>query len=444
MNKLILKNARIVNENKIFFADVYIEDKFIAEIGSNITKPNANTIDLEGNYLLPGVIDDQVHFREPGLTHKATIATESKAAVAGGITSFIEQPNTIPNAITHEILENKYAIAKQSSYANYSFMLGGTNSNLDEILKTNKNNVAGIKLFLGSSTGNMLVDDDEALHKIFSSTQLPIALHCEDEHTIKENLEHYKSIYGENIPIEMHPLIRSDKACYLSSSKAIKLAKETGARIHIFHVSTELETHLFANNIPLENKKITSEVCIHHLWFTDKDYLTKGNLIKWNPAVKTEKDKNALWQALLNDKIDVVATDHAPHTWQEKQNNYSSCPSGAPMVQHALVAMLQMHHKHKISLEKIVEKMCHNPAKIFNIDKRGFIKEGYYADVVAVNLNKKWRVSKENILYHCKWSPMKDEEFYSKISHTFVNGNLVYENDKVFNINAGERLLFNR
>lgn len=445
MNNTLIKNAKIVNEGSIFEGDVLIEGEFIKEIGENISvKPNFTVVDAEGSYLIPGVIDDQVHFREPGLTHKGDIASESRAAIAGGITSFIEQPNTVPNAVTQELLEQKYDIASQKSFANYSFMMGGTNDNLEEILKTNPRNVAGIKLFLGSSTGNMLVDNEEVLEKIFSSTPMLIAVHCEDEATIKANLEKYKEQYGDNIPMEFHHLIRSEEACYLSSSKAIALAKKTGARLHIFHVSTAKETELFTNKIPLEDKKITAEVCIHHLWFTNEDYKTKGTLIKWNPAVKTQADKDGLWKALLDDRIDVIATDHAPHTFEEKQNPYTAAPSGAPLVQHALVAMFEAHLQGKISVEKIVEKMAHNPAKIFKIEKRGFIREGYFADLTIVNTTAPWTVNKDNVLYKCGWSPLEGTNFKSRISHTFVNGHLAYSNGKVREEHFGKRLLFER
>lgn len=446
MNTVLIKNAKIVNEGKIVEGDVLIENEFIVEIAESISPKSANCkiIDAEGNYLIPGAIDDQVHFREPGLTHKGTIETESRAAVAGGITSFIEQPNTVPNAVTQELLEEKYQIAAQTSYANYSFMMGGTNDNLEEVLKTNPRNVAGIKLFLGSSTGNMLVDNQETLEKIFSSTKMLIAVHCEDEATIKNNLEKYKAEYGEDIPVTAHHLIRSEEACYLSSSKAIELAKKTGARLHVFHLSTAKEMELFTNKIPLEEKQITAEVCIHHLWFTDEDYKTKGNFIKWNPAVKTANDRTALWEALLDDRIDVIATDHAPHTLEEKQQNYLKAPSGGPLVQHAVVAMFETFHQGKISVEKIVEKMCHNPAKIFKIEKRGFIKEGFYADLVIVNAGLPWNVKKENILAKCGWSPFEGYNFKSRISHTFVNGELVYQNFKVKDKKVGKRLLFER
>ena len=446
MNRILIKNAKIVNEGTIFQGDVLIENEFIVEIAPMISAKSSDCkiIDAEGNYLIPGAIDDQVHFREPGLTHKGDIASESRAAVAGGITSFIEQPNTIPNAVTQEILEEKYQIASQSSYANYSFMMGATNVNLEEVLKTNPRNVAGIKIFLGSSTGNMLVDNEATLEKIFSSTDMLIAVHCEDEQTIKNNLEIYKEQYGEDIPVQFHHLIRSAEACYLSSSKAIALAKKTGARLHVFHLSTAKEMDLFTNKIPLEEKKITAEVCVHHLWFTNEDYDTKGNLIKWNPAVKTANDRKALWDALLDDRIDVIATDHAPHTLEEKQQSYLKAPSGGPLVQHAVVALFEAHLQGKISVEKIVEKMAHNPAKIFKIEKRGFVKEGFYADLVIVNPGLPWSVNKSNILYKCGWSPFEDFTFKSRITHTFVNGQLVYNNFKVKEIRCGKRLLFNR
>jgi len=446
MHRILIKNARIVNEGTIFQGDVLLENEFIVEIAESISAKfsDCKIIDAEGNYLIPGAIDDQVHFREPGLTHKGNIASESRAAVAGGITSFIEQPNTIPNAVTQEILEEKYQIASQSSYANYSFMMGATNDNLEEVLKTNPRNVAGIKIFLGSSTGNMLVDNEATLEKIFSSTDMLIAVHCEDEQTIKNNLEIYKERYGEDIPVQVHHLIRSAEACYLSSSKAIALAKKTGARLHVFHLSTAKEMDLFTNKIPLEEKKITAEVCVHHLWFTNEDYDTKGNLIKWNPAVKTADDRKALWEALLDDRIDVIATDHAPHTLEEKQQSYLKAPSGGPLVQHAVVALFEAHFQGKISVEKIVEKMAHNPAKIFKIEKRGFVKEGFYADLVIVNPGLPWSVNKDNILYKCGWSPFEDFTFKSRITHTFVNGQLVYHNFKVKEIRCGKRLLFNR
>lgn len=446
MNTILIKNAQIVNEGTITNGDVLIQDDRIAEIAESISVKSADTkvIDADGCYLIPGMIDDQVHFREPGLTHKANIATESKAAAAGGITSFIEMPNTVPQATTIDLLEEKFAIAKETSWVNYSFMFGGTNDNLDEILKVDPSKVAGLKLFLGSSTGNMLVDNPETLEEIFSKTDLLISAHCEDETTIKQNMSVYVAEFGEDIPIEKHPLIRSEEACYISSSKAIELAKKTGARLHVFHLSTEKETHLFSNKKPLSEKKITAEVCVHHLWFTDQDYATKGTKIKWNPAVKTQKDKDGLWKALLDDRIDVIATDHAPHTLEEKNNNYTKAPSGGPLVQHALAALFEMHHKGFISVEKLVEKTAHNPAILFQIKDRGYIKRGYKADVVLVNPFAPWTVNKENILYKCGWSPFEGTTFKSRVTHTIVNGVLVYENGKFPNKSVPERLTFNR
>ena len=446
MSTILIKNANIVNEGKITKGDVLIEKDYIAEIDDSISVKSSNTIVIEadGCYLLPGLIDDQVHFREPGLTHKATIETESKAAVAGGITSFIEMPNTIPQATTIAKLEEKFNLAKKTSWANYSFMFGGTNDNLDEILKVDETKVAGLKLFLGSSTGDMLVDDPKVLEEIFSKTNLLISVHCEDETIISENLLKYKAKYGDDIPVKFHPKIRSEKACYLSASKAIELAKKTGARLHVFHLSTEKETHLFSKRIPLSKKKITAEVCIHHLWFTDEDYKTKGTKIKWNPAIKTKKDKKGLWKALLNGRIDVIATDHAPHTIEEKEGVYTKAPSGGPMVQHALVALLEMYHIEKISLEKIVEKTAHNPAILFQIKDRGFIRKGYKADMVLVDINAPWTVNKENILYKCGWSPFEGTTFKSRVTHTFVNGVLTYKNFKFPNRSIPERLIFNR
>ena len=442
----LIKNAKIVNEGKVFDGDILIEGEFIKEVSESISAKSADVIviDAEGNYVFPGAIDDQVHFREPGLTHKADIETESKAAIAGGITSFIEMPNTNPQTTTVEKLEEKFEIAAQKAYANYSFMFGGTNDNLEEILKVDPKGVAGLKLFLGSSTGNMLVDDPKILEKIFSSTDMVISVHCEDEATIRKNLQDHIDKYGEAIPIEKHPIIRSEEACYLSSSSAIELAKKTGARLHVFHLSTGKETNLFTNKIPLKDKKITSEVCIHHLWFSDEDYKKKGTYIKWNPAVKTASDRDQLWEALLDDRIDVIATDHAPHTLDEKASVYTKAPSGGPLVQHALVAMLEMYHKDKISLPKIAEKMSHNPAILFDVDKRGYIKEGFYADLVIVDVNNPWTVNKDNILYKCGWSPFEGTTFKSRITHTILNGTLVYNNFKVLNVKAAKRLTFDR
>ena len=444
MERTIIKNAKIVNEGVVFESDILIEDNYIAKIDADINHPNAKIIDAQGKYVLPGVIDDQVHFREPGLTHKGNIATESRAAISGGITTFMEQPNTNPQTTTVEKLEAKFAVAKETSFANYSFLFGGTNDNLEELKKLDKNACSGVKLFLGSSTGNMLVDNEEVIEKIFRNTELVISAHCEDEGTIRKNLAMYKEQYGDAIPIEKHPIIRSEEACYLSSSRAIALAQKTGARLHVFHVSTGKETNLFRNDIPLEDKKITAEVCLHHLWFSDEDYANKGTLIKWNPAVKTATDRKQLWDALLDDRIDVIATDHAPHTLGEKDNVYTKAPSGGPLVQHALPGMLEKYHDGVISLEKIVEKMCHNPAKLFQIEKRGFIKEGYFADLVVVDMNNPWTVDKSNIFYHCGWSPFEGSTFKAQISHTFVNGHLAYENGVFSSLRNAQRLTFNR
>ena len=446
MNLILIKNAQIVNEGQILKGDVLIKGDRIAEVGESISVKSSETrvIDADGFYLVPGMIDDQVHFREPGLTHKATIASESKAALAGGITSFIEMPNTVPQATTIALLEEKFTIASETSWANYSFMFGGTNDNLEEILKVDETKVAGLKLFLGSSTGNMLVDDPAILEEIFSKTNLLISAHCEDETTIKNNLEKYVSVHGDDIPMQMHPEIRSAEACYISSSRAIKLAKKTGARLHVFHLSTERETHLFSNKLPLAKKKITAEVCIHHLYFTDKDYAAKGTKIKWNPAVKSQKDKDGLWKALNDGRIDVIATDHAPHTLEEKNQVYTKAPSGGPLVQHALDALFEMHHKGYISVEKLVEKTAHNPAILFQIKDRGYIREGYKADLVLVNPTAPWTVNKENIGYKCGWSPFEGTTFKSRVTHTFLNGVLVYENGKYPKKAPSERLTFNR
>lgn len=447
MKKVLIKNAKIVNENKITEGDVFIENGIIVEIAESISAKSPDVIiyDAEGTYLIPGLIDDQVHFREPGLTHKENIETGSKAAVAGGITTFIEMPNTLPQATTEELLEDKFSIAEETSYANYSFMFGGTNDNLSEIEKIDPKKVAALKLFLGSSTGNMLVDNEKVLEQIFKKSPVLIAVHCEDEETIQKNLEEAKAKFGDDIPIEMHPKIRSEEACYKSSSKAVALAKKTGARLHVFHVSTAKELSLFNSKKQLKDKKITAEVCIHHLWFNDQDYATKGTLIKWNPAVKTKKDQEALLQGLLDNHLDVLATDHAPHTKDEKKNVYTKAPSGGPLVQHALPALLQMHHQGKISLEKIVEKACHNPAILFQIEKRGFIREGYKADLVLVDLNSPWAVQPDNIYSKCQWSPFEGTTFKSRITHTFVNGNLVYKNFKHQPFTkVAERLTFDR
>ena len=445
MNEILIKDASLINEGRVIQKDLLIEGETIALISDSISPLSSmQVINAKGLHLLPGWIDDQVHFREPGLTHKATMASESRAAVAGGITSFLEMPNTIPQTTDLNTLLKKHAIAARSSIANFGFLFGGTNENLEDIIQIDATQVAGIKLFLGSSTGKMLVDDEKVLKEIFSKTTLPIAVHCEDELTIKNNLLKYSKKYGDKIPIEKHPKIRSEHACYLSSSKAIALAKKTGARLHVFHLSTAKETHLFSNNKPLVSKQITAEVCVHHLWFSEDDYKEKGNLIKWNPAVKKKSDRDELWKALNDDRIDVIATDHAPHTLYEKQNLYTSAPSGGPMVQHALIALLTQAKKGKITLEKIVEKACHNPAILFNIQNRGYLREGFFADLVLVDLNKKTTVKKENILYKCGWSPFEGTTFDASIEKTFVNGNLVYDQGEIIESSLGKKLTFDR
>lgn len=445
MNRILVLNANIVNEGKVFTGDVYIKDGRIDKIGNNFSGLEADKIiDANGKYLLPGVIDDQVHFREPGLTHKANIYTESRAAVAGGVTSFMEMPNTVPQALTQELLAEKYAIGAKDSLANYSFFMGASNNNLTEVLKTDPKNVCGIKVFMGSSTGNMLVDNEEVLENLFKECKLLIATHCEDEETIRKNTELYKNKYGDDMPIKYHPEIRSEEACYKSSSLAAELAHIHDARLHILHISTAKELSLFTNHIPLERKRITAEACIHHLWFNDSQYDEKGTFIKWNPAVKKESDRKAIFEAVLNDTIDIIATDHAPHTLEEKQNNYWNAPSGGPLVQHALPAMLEFYQKGSISLERVVKKMAHDPAICFEIEDRGFIREGYWADLVLVDLNKPWQVSKENILYKCGWSPFEGTTFNSQITHTIVSGNLVYENGELIEGQTGKRLTFKR
>lgn len=442
--KKLLKNAQIVNEGKVVQADVLIHGNKIEKIAPHISDSQAEVFDLEGLHLLPGLIDDQVHFREPGLTHKGRIYSESRAAVAGGITSYMEMPNTQPQALTQSLLEDKYQIGAKDSLANYSFFMGASNENIEEVLKTDPKNVAGIKIFMGSSTGNMLVDNKEVLKLIFSKCDMLIAVHCEDEETIRRNSEKMKAEHGENLPIRFHPVIRSAEACYISSSMAVDLAKEHGTRLHILHISSAQETTLFSNNIPLSEKKITAEACIHHLWFDDQDYKKKGTFIKWNPAVKSIEDKEGVWKALLEDRIDVIATDHAPHTIDEKQQSYFKAPSGGPMVQHALPAMLEFYHQGKVSLTWIVQKMCHAPAICFQLQDRGYIREGYYADLVAIDLDSPWKVAQDNILYHCAWSPFEDQVFQSQVAKTFVNGNLVYNQGNIDDSYRGMRLKFNR
>lgn len=443
MPSILIKAATIVNEGKTFTSDVLIKDGLIHKIEPEIDFVAEKEINAEGKYVLPGCIDDQVHFREPGLTYKADIFTESRAAVAGGITSYMEMPNTVPNTTTQELLADKYNRASLCSLANYSFFMGATNDNLDEVLKTDQQKVCGIKIFMGSSTGNMLVDNEKTLEAIFSSTAMLIATHCEDEETIRRNLTLFKEKYGEGITPEMHPQIRSAEACYKSSSFAVKLAKQHNTRLHILHISTGIETALFDNSIPLIDKRITAEACIHHIWFSDQDYKEKGNLIKWNPAVKTSEDREAILKAVLDNHIDVIATDHAPHTAEEKSRPYLQAPSGGPLVQHALPAMLEFYKQGKISLEKIVEKMAHNPAICFRMKDRGFIREGYKADLVIADLNQGFTVSKSNILSKCGWSPFEGSAFGSSVTHTIVSGHLAYENGVFNDSQNGERLLFN-
>ena len=443
MSSYLLKNGTVVNEGSSKEYDVLIRKNRIEKIGKNLSDDSATIIDLAGKYIMPGCIDDQVHFREPGLTHKGNIYSESRAAVAGGITSFMEMPNTSPNATTQELLEDKYQIAKTHSIANYSFFMGATNDNLDEVLKTHASKVCGVKVFMGSSTGNMLVDNEKTLAGLFSNVPMLIATHCEDEETVRKNLADAKLKYGTEIPIELHPVIRNEEACYLSSSLAVHLAERHGARLHVLHISTAKETELFNNQLSLKDKKITAEACVHHLWFSVEDYASKGTFIKWNPAVKTISDREGIWKALLDNRIDVVATDHAPHTIEEKKNNYLNAPSGGPLVQHALISMMEHVKKGKITIERVVEKMAHNPAILFRIKERGFIREGYYADIVVVDPSRSYSVQQSNILYKCGWSPFEGYTFSSSINKTFVNGEIVYENNKVAEGTNGMRLSFN-
>ena len=444
-NAYLIKNATLVNEGEIFQADLRIKGDRIDEINRNGLnhKEGEELIDAEGLYLLPGMIDDQVHFREPGLTHKAEIYTEAKAAVAGGITSFMEMPNTVPNTLTQELLEDKYQIAAKKSLANYSFFMGASNDNLDEVLKTNGKEVCGVKIFMGSSTGNMLVDEDEVLNEIFKECPLLIATHCEDEATIRKNLELARQRFGEDVPIQQHPIIRSEEACYLSSSKAVELAKKHNTRLHILHISTAKELELFKQGAVGE-KRITAEACIHHLWFTDEDYERKGTLIKWNPAVKRMEDRSAIRNAVNDDVIDVIATDHAPHTMEEKKNSYFNAPSGGPLVQHALPALLELHREGIYSLETIVKKTSHALADCFQINDRGYLREGYFADLVLVDLHKPWYVSKENLLYKCGWSPFEGQQFWSSIEKTFVSGHLAYDQGDFNESVKGKRMSFDK
>lgn len=444
MSSILIKGAHVVNEGKIEVLDVLVQQGRIAKIGGQIDATADREINADGLHLLPGLIDDQVHFREPGLTHKANIYTESRAAVAGGTTSFMEMPNTVPNTLTQRLLQDKYDIAQDSSLANYSFFMGAANDNLDEVLKTNPRDVCGIKVFMGSSTGNMLVDNQDTLENIFRNAPMLIATHCEDEATIQHNMEEFRRQYGDDLTIAMHPLIRSAEACYISSSKAVELAKKNKTRLHILHISTGRETSLFENNIPLAQKRITAEACVHHLWFSDADYAHKGNFIKWNPAVKTAQDRSMILEAVLDGRIDVIATDHAPHTIAEKEQPYAQAPSGGPLVQHALQALLDMVKVGKLTLEQLVQKTAHNTALCFQIEQRGFIREGYWADLVLVDLNKPYRVTRENVLSKCGWSPFEGHEFSATIEHTLVSGNLAYSNGNIIEVGSGHRLLFDR
>jgi dihydroorotase len=448
--KYLITGATLINEGRSFKASVLISGGLISRIfegesfAHSLEAADAEIIDGTGKWLIPGVIDDQVHFRDPGLTHKGDLFTESRAAVAGGVTSFMEMPNTVPNALTQDLLEQKYSMAAEKSLANYSFYMGASNDNLAEIIKTDPRKVCGIKVFMGASTGNMLVDKAETLEGIFRDAPTLVAVHCEDEDIIRSNTAAMREKYGEDIPLEAHPLIRSREACLKSSTLAVSLAKKHNTRLHVLHLSTADELALLSDAPSDERKRITAEVCVHHLWFSDEDYSKLGSRIKWNPAIKSVSDRDALMQALLDGRLDVVATDHAPHTLQEKANSYFSCPSGGPLVQHSLLAMLEMSRQGKISPEMVVEKMCHAPARIFSVDKRGFIREGYHADLVLINPEQNQEVQPENILYKCGWSPLEGVTFHSKITHTFVGGHLAWQNDRFDNSQPGNRLIFNR
>ncbi|WP_210461904.1 dihydroorotase [Rufibacter roseolus] len=446
MKSILIKNAQLVNEGRIQAADVLVKDGYIHTIRQNLSASADTVIDARGQYLLPGIIDDQVHFRDPGLTYKADLYSEPRAAVAGGVTTFMEMPNTVPNATTQELLQQKYDTAAQKSLGNYSFFMGGTNDNLEEILKTDPRSVCGIKLFMGSSTGNMLVDNVHTLEEIFKQSPMLIATHCEDEATIRANMQQAVEQYGEeNIPMSAHPVIRSVEACYKSSSMAVELAKKHNTRLHILHISTEEELALFANDVPLEQKRITAEVCVHHLWFDAAQYETLGTQIKCNPAIKEAGHKEALFQGLLDNRLDIIATDHAPHTWEEKQApTYKGAPSGLPLVQHSLLVMLAFYKQGKISLERVVEKMCHAPAICFQVEKRGFIREGYWADLVLVDLEQSQTVSKENTFYKCGWSPLEGQTLPGVVTHTIVSGHLAYQNGQFDESKRGERVLFSR
>ncbi|MDZ4751315.1 MAG: dihydroorotase [Flavobacteriales bacterium] len=447
MGETLIKNVSIVNEGTVKICDVLISGEFILSIeAANSIGADSTTkiIDGTGKHLFPGLIDDQVHFREPGLTHKGDLHTESRAAVAGGVTSYMEMPNTVPNALSQTLLEEKYQRASEVSIANYSFFMGASNDNLEEVLKTDGKRVCGVKVFMGSSTGNMLVDNQKTLEGIFSECPLLIATHCEDEATIRNNMTKYAAEFGENLSAIHHPLIRNAEACYRSSSMSVELATKHNTRLHILHISTARETELFRNDIPLSEKRITAEACIHHLWFSDKDYVEKGNFIKWNPAIKSSNDREEIWKAVLDDRIDVIATDHAPHTIEEKEQSYTKAPSGGPLVQHSLLAMLEFYHNGRISLETITRKMSHAVADMFSIDKRGYIRSGYYADLVLADLNASQFVDRSSLLYKCGWSPFEGTTFKSSVQSTWVNGNLVWDNGSIVEGNLGQRLLFNR
>jgi dihydroorotase len=442
MKSILIKQATLINEGKSRVQDVLIKGERIERIDDTISAENAEIIDAQGLMLIPGAIDDQVHFREPGLTHKGTIASESRAAVAGGVTTFFEMPNTNPQAVTQALLEEKYQIAAKTSLGNYSFFMGTTNDNYEEVMRTNSETICGIKIFMGSSTGNMLVDNRHTLEHIFANAPTIIATHCEDEQTVINNLEHYKNLYGDQLSAVHHPLIRNEKACYLSSSMAIELAKQHQTRLHVLHISTGAETLLF-DAAPIEKKRITAEACIHHLWFSDKDYAEKGNWIKWNPAIKTAADRDLIWQALLDNRIDVIATDHAPHTIEEKEQAYIKAPSGGPLVQHSIQAMFEKAHEAKVSFEWVVEKMCHNPAKLFRIKDRGFIREGYFADLVLVK-QQSYNVHKNNLLYHCQWSPFEGQSFNYSIHTTLINGQIAWQNNQIHEFGNGQRVQFHK
>lgn len=444
MKNLLIQGATVVNEGTSQMLDVRIENGLIVEVGASLDARGAEVWPAQGLHLLPGVIDDQVHFREPGLTHKGDIYSESRAAAAGGVTSYMEMPNVNPPTLTQELLEQKYEIGRQRSLVNYSFYIGASNDNFEQVMQTPFDRVAGIKIFMGSSTGNMLVDNRETLDRLFRHAPALIATHCEDEATIRTNSARYREQYGEDVPMHQHPHIRSAEACYLSSSLAIELARKHNTRLHILHISTERETHLFDNNLPLAQKRITAEACIHHLWFTDADYATKGSLIKWNPAVKTKADREGIWAALLDDRIDVMATDHAPHTMEEKAGKYFSAPSGGPLIQHTLLAGLDFVRQGRLSLERLVHKMCHAPAICYRVEKRGYIRPGYWADLVLVDLNANTAVTKESLLYKCGWSPFEGHTFGSSIHTTFVNGTPVYHNGQLLESQAAMRLTFTR